>query len=106
MIRNAVNKLKINKSPEEDCIKAELLKYADGDLCEVIAERMNEVTRSGQFPGTVTNGIFTPLQKPGKVEGPTENLRHIILFSLLRKILAICLSDKKGNKINSRISIM
>ena len=36
-------------------------------------------------------GILTPLQKPGKAEGPPENLRPIILLSILKKILTICL---------------
>ena len=104
-IKKAVNKLKLNKSPGEDCVKAELLKYAGDDLYEEIAKILNEVAKTGIYPKALTNGILTPLQKPGKPKGPTENLRPIILFSLLRKVLAICILDRTTDKINRKIPI-
>ena len=42
-IKKAVNKLKLNKSSGEDCVRAELLKYAGDDLYEEITEILNEV---------------------------------------------------------------
>ena len=47
----------------------------------------------------ITHGILTALQKPGKPKGPTSNLRPIILLSVLRKILAVCIMKR----INSRL---
>ena len=49
--------------------------------------------------------ILTPLKKPGKPKGPTENIRPIILFLLLRKILAVCILDRTTDKINRKIPI-
>ena len=50
-------------------------------------------------------GTLTPLQKPGKPRGPTENLRPIILFSLLRKILSIYLLNRTKERINNVIPV-
>lgn len=43
------------------------------------------------------------LQKPGKPKGPTENLRPIILLSVLRKILAVCLMKRIGERLDNEI---
>ena len=43
------------------------------------------------------------LQKPGKPKDPTENLRPIILLSVLRKILAVCLKKRIGERLDNEI---
>ena len=45
-IKKAVNKLKLNKSPGEDCVKGELLKYSGDDLYKEIAKTLNEVAKN------------------------------------------------------------
>ena len=50
-------------------------------------------------------GDLVPLQKPGNKRGPTANLRPKILLSTIRKILAVCLIRRIGNKINNNIPV-
>ena len=45
----------------------------------------------------------TPLPKPRKPKGPPENLRPIILLSVLRKILTICILDRIWNRLKQKI---
>ena len=58
---------------------------------------------TGQHPSEIKIGVLIPLPKPGKRKGPVENLRPIILLSVLRKILAICLIGRIGDKIDAHI---
>ena len=104
-IKKAVKRLKNNKSPGADNVKAELLKYGNDEIFEEIAIILNGVATTGEHPDELTHGILTPLQKPGKARGPTENLRPIILFSLLRKILAICILERSKERINNAIPV-
>ena len=50
-------------------------------------------------------GILTPLPKPGKKQGPPANLRPIILLSVIRKILAICLIRRCWSHLSTEIPI-
>jgi len=45
------------------------------------------MAETGDSPDELTQGLLSPLQKPGKPRGPTGNLRPIILLSIIRKIL-------------------
>ena len=71
------------------------LKYSCEELDKEMAKILHEVSRTGCYPQEITHGILTPLQKLGKQCGPTDNLYPIILFSILRKILAICLLERQ-----------
>ena len=46
----------------------------------IIAEILNESTETGSKPREVSNGIFLPLQKAGKKQGPSSNLRLLYCF--------------------------
>ena len=50
-------------------------------------------------------GILSPLPKPGKKKGPPANLRPIILLSVLRKLLTICLLRRIWDRLSSRIPL-
>ena len=104
-MKKAVERLKNNKSSDADNVKAELLKYGNDEIFEEIAIILNGVATTGEHPDELTHGILIPLQKPGKARGPTENLRPIILFSLLRKILAICILERSQERINNVIPV-
>ena len=56
-------------------------------------------------PNELTHGLLRVLQKPGKPKGPPSNLRPIILLSILRKILAICIMNIIGSRIDAEIPI-
>ena len=98
-IKKAINKLKNGKSAGCDNIKAEQLKYGPDLVAETITEIINHMAETGEHPKEIKHGILTPLQKPGKKCGPCTNLRPIILLSMLRKILAICILERIIDRI-------
>ena len=85
-VENAVTSMSNNKSAGCDNVKCELLKYGDKIIFEGIAEILNSIAKTGQYPAEIKKGILVPLPKPGKPKGPPENCRPIILLSVLRKI--------------------
>ncbi len=102
----AIKKLKYNKSPGMDEIRAEHLKNGPiKELSNEISDILNETAQSGKYPKEIKLGQLTPLQKPGKKAGPPSNLRPIILLSLLRKILAIIMIERITDKALTRIPI-
>ena len=102
-IRKSITSLKNNKSPGIDNLKAEQLKRGPHVLSEKIANILNNSAETGAIPTELIQGILIPLQKPGKKQGPCSNLRPIILLSVLRKILAICLINRIGERIMKHI---
>lgn len=104
-IGKATRSMKNGKSAGIDDLNAEFIKYATADIHEEIANIYNTIAETGEFPEELITGILTPLPKPGKKKGPPENLRPIILLSVLRKILAICLIRRTWEKLSSRIPL-
>ena len=88
-VKQAVDKIKNNKSPGCDEINAELLKNSPKVVFDKIAQILNDVAESGIKSTELSLGQLIPLLKPSKPKGPVKNLRPIILLSILRKILAI-----------------
>ena len=104
-IKKAVQTLKNNKSAGIDNIKAEQLKHGPDVVYQQIADILNITARTGEYPNEIKQGILVPLQKPGKARGPVANLRPIVLLSVLRNILAICMIKRIGHKINESIPV-
>ena len=102
-IKGAVKKLKNNKSAGMDDVVAELIKYGPDLLYDEIAVIFNSVAETGECPREIVFGILCALQKPGKSKGPLDHLRPIILLSMLRKILAICIRDRTIERIDAEI---
>ena len=65
----------------------------------------NEIAKTGLFPKEIQIGILNPLPKPKKIPEPRINLRPIILLSIIRKILTICLIRRTWSKFEKRIFI-
>ena len=65
------------------------MKYGPDIVSSEIAEIFNEILESGKFPKEIKVGISVPIQKPDKKAGPPQNVRPIILLSMLRRILAV-----------------
>ena len=61
------------------------------------------MAEKGEYPMEIKQGILVPLPKPGKKAGPPGHLRPIILLSMLRKILAICMLIRSLKKLLSKI---
>ena len=104
-ITDAIKTLKNNKSAGNDNIYAEQLKYGPKELHTEITNLLNEIAATGEYPSEIKHGLLIPLQKPGKPKGPPENLRPIILLSMIRKILAICLIRRTSNRLNDNIPV-
>ena len=102
-IQEAINKLKNNKSPGVDMIRAEHFKHGPDEVSEIIADIFNETAKTGKSPMEIKLGILNPLIKNIKKQGPCTNLRPIILLSILRKILAICMITRIGEKLEQHI---
>ena len=102
-IRSAVKSLKNNKSPGIDEITAEHLKHGPDLVYEKIAKLLNHTAATGDFPKEINCGVLIPLQKPGKRKGPPSNLRPVILLSMIRKVLAICLIRRIGKRVDNEI---
>ena len=102
-IKKAPQSLKNNKSPGVDKIPAELIKYAPDKTFETISEIFNEMAETGENPKEIEIGILNPLPKPNKIKGPPENLRPIILLSVIRKILTICLITRTYERFPQQI---
>ena len=102
-ITKVSKRLKSGKSAGIDQLNAELIKYAPEDIHNEIADIYNNMAETGDSPDELTQGLLSPLQKPGKPRGPTSNLRPIILLSIIRKILTICMLDRIWNRLATLI---
>ena len=102
-IQSAIKSLKNNRSAGVDKVKAELLKFGPEVYSHEIAQIFNDVASTGVFPKELIQGIIIALQKASKPKGPPINLRPITLLSMLRKILATCLINRTGQKLDNEI---
>ena len=102
-VTKAVGSMKNGKSCGEDGIFVEMIKYAPNEIHQKIADILNKLHES--VPEEIITGLLSALPKPGKVKGPPENLRPIILLSVLRKILTIIMLRRIWPKIKDHIPI-
>ncbi len=104
-IEKAVKSLKNDKSAGRDELKAQMIKYGPAVMCQGIAEVFNEMAKTGKHPQQVNHDILIPLQKSGKKPRPPGHLQPIILLSILRKILTICMIRRIAGKIYQLIPV-
>ena len=104
-IRKIVKRLKNGKSAGIDKLEVEFLKYAPIEIMQEIANIFNTVTTTEEELRELVTGLLRPLQKPGKKKGPAENLRPIILLSVLRKILTIAMLDRMWDRLKSKLPL-
>ena len=104
-IKKAAESLKNRKSVGDDNLDAEFVKYGPLEIHEGVAKLLNNVASTGEYPEQIKQGILKPLRKPGKKPGPPSNLRPIILLSVLRKLLAICMIRRCWNRLSTKIPI-
>ena len=65
-IYEASLKLIINKSPDNNGLQAEHIKYAPKHVHQDIANLLNEVAETGTYPQELKHRLIIPIQKPGK----------------------------------------
>ena len=104
-VRKAVFKLKPGKSPGCDDIPVELIKYAPDEILQHITDIFNQIASNGECPTEINHSIHIPLQKLGKLREPVVNLRPIILLSTIRKILAVVMMRRIGEKLDRETPI-
>ena len=107
-IYEAAKSMKNGKSSGIDDIglHAEHIKYAPPSIHENIAHiYLNTTAKDGNPPDELKIGILTPLPKAGKKKGPPGNLRPIILLSVLRTLLTICLMRRTWDRLKTRIPL-
>ena len=104
-IEKASKSMKNRKSVGEDGLNAEYVKYGPTEIRNGIAILLNTIAKTGKYPAEIKSGTLAPIPKPGKKQGPQANLRPIILLSIIRKILAICLIRRCWDRIITRIPI-
>ena len=80
-VRRAITSLKNAKSPGSDDLCAEHLKSGPAVTSLKIAELLNHMAATGDYPKEIKTGVLIPLQKPGKKKRPVANLRPVILLS-------------------------
>ena len=90
----AIKRLKSNRVPGIDFIQTDLIKSAPEALNTHIAQILNDMATTGIIPEDIQQGILDPIQKLGKKRGPITHLRPIMVMSIMRKILAICLINR------------
>ena len=104
-IRRILKKLKNGKSAGIDKLEVEFLKYAPIEILQQIAEILNTTTNTEEELQELVVGLLRPLQKPGKKKGPAENLRPIILLSVLRKILTVAMLDRLWDRLKTQLPL-
>ena len=75
-------------------------------MCKYISDIFNNMAETDVFPSEIKEGTLIPLHKPGKVKGKVENVRPIILLNLIRKILAIIMSNRIYDKLDSKFQLL
>ena len=111
-IRQAVKKLKNEKSPFLDKIRNEMIKASLESLMPVYIKLFNLILQSGKMPDIWCQGLITPIYKSGDKGDPT-NYRGICVSSCLGKLFSSILNQRlylyfEENKIlhNSQIGFL
>ena len=83
-----------------------MFKHAPQELNELTAEILNSSVESDDYLDVLKIGILTPPQKPPKKGMARKtNVRPIILLSISRKIMAICIIHRTWDKLKNKIPI-
>ena len=88
-VEKAAKKLKNGKAVGPDNLPNEFLKYAPSSFYIKFASLINESFEKHEHVQSFTEGLLTPLQKPGKPKGPVKSLRPLCLLNGTRKILSM-----------------
>ena len=98
-----IHKLRNNRAPGCYQIPPELLKYARTELYDFIAESLNNTFAKHEYV-SVGHRLLTTLWKPGKLKGPTKNLRPVILLIVLRKVISNTVLTRTQPKVKEYLS--
>lgn len=86
-VQNAINELKINKSPGPDNISFEFLKQLPQETVKLIANIFNHIWIKEQFPQSWEEIEIVPILKPQKNKTDPKSYRPIALSNTICKLL-------------------
>ena len=92
-IRNAVKKLKNNKSAYLDRIKNEMIKCIFNILLQAYLKLFNLILKTGIFPKQLCEGLITPIFKSDDKLN-CNNYRGICVSSCLGKYFCLIFNDR------------
>ncbi|XP_063915634.1 caldesmon-like [Zophobas morio] len=101
-VKEIMKKLKNNKSPGEDQITAELLKYGGEKLEEKIQKLLEQIWLQEQMPQDWNEAILIPVHKKGD-KMKCSNYRGIALLNVVYKILPSYIKDQVIKKVEKEI---
>jgi len=104
-IKKIAKRLKNGKSAGIDKLEVEFLKYAPIEIHQHISEIFNTITNTEEELRELVVGLLRPIQKPGKKKRPADNLRPIILLSVLRNILTIAMLDCLWDRLKGKLPL-
>lgn len=102
-IRNAIKRLKNNKSPGVDGLPGEFYKYFINDLTPVLTEVFRYALSEGNPPETWSQAIISVIHKEGKDPTLCEGYRPISLLCNDQKLLTSILAQRVQRHIGSLI---
>ena len=108
-LNTAISNLKRKKSPGQDLITNEMLKYCGNDLKDIILTIFNKILCTGEYPEQWAVGLISSIFKSGDIND-TNNYRGITITSCVGKLFNSILNSRlanfnKTNKINKKEQI-
>ena len=92
--------MKNSKSAGIDDVTTELMKYGPlNEITKRIATSLNHIAEHRDTPDEFHKGIRVPIYIPGKPKGPYTILKPIIMLSVTRKFLSICMIKRNPEKL-------
>lgn len=102
-VRNAINKLKLNKSPGNDQITSEMLKAGGEVIIDELLELCNQAWKEGTVPKEWSRSVLIPIPKKGNLK-ECENYRTIALTSCIGKVFMMILLNRLKNHMEPLLS--
>ena len=99
-VRNAISKLKTNKTPGPDGAITELFKWLDDHTLEQLTDCLNVFWTEKQVPDSFTQAQVCCIYKKGAHDNP-ENFRPISLLNTSYKIFASIIQSRLANILES-----
>ena len=103
-IKDAICKIRNNRSPGPDGLSPEFYKVFHDDLCELYFDMLKETFRYGELPDSLKWAIITLIYKKGEKDN-LKNYRPISLTNYDYKILAYILAKRLQCVIKSIINV-